>query len=161
MKTYFTGLILVVVLSLGGCNAKRNNSNSSITQIENLPDSCKKTQDFYTNLAIRSEGLICNGKRQGIWKDWYADGTLMDSGLYKDNRRIYDDTLLHRIKGVINFKGNPSKFFIDSTYFFAVTLNMLHNYNDIETFCAGHSEENCKNYEVTRVNQPIDSFCFS
>ena len=81
----------------------------------------------------------------------------MDSGFYKDNRKIYDDTLLHRIKGVITFKGNQSKFYVDSTYFFAVTLNVYYNYNDIETY---PSKELGKNYKIDRVQLPMDSFCF-
>ncbi|MCW3126972.1 MAG: hypothetical protein JWO03_2630 [Bacteroidetes bacterium] len=76
--------------------------------------------------------MVCNDKREGIWKEWYADGRLKDSAMYSNGVRIYADAAIRKAKGALVFRGNPKQFYQDSTYECAVRINTYHGVRDIK-----------------------------
>jgi hypothetical protein len=43
---------------------------------------------YYSNGQLLSKGHIKDGKRNGLWEEWYADETLKWEGSYEDNQTL-------------------------------------------------------------------------
>ena len=65
-----------------------------------LAGNIQESRIFYPDSVgggLASEGFWKDGKREGIWRNWYANGVLMDSLTYVNGERVgeqfsYDST---------------------------------------------------------------------
>ncbi|MBI2967018.1 MAG: hypothetical protein HYY40_04300 [Bacteroidetes bacterium] len=82
------GLILI------HCSCRNRNDEQSI---ENSINQHIQTQgesllkDYYTDGKIKTEGILINGKKNGVWKEYASNGKIEKVNYY------YKDTLIHKL----------------------------------------------------------------
>ena len=102
-------------------------------------DTCRVVTEYeYAHKVL--EGMVCNDRREGLWREWYTDGRLKDSAMYKGGVRLYAPPVNKKIKGTIAFRNNPKQFYKDSTYECSVNLNVYHGLRDIKGDYEGESD---------------------
>jgi len=96
MKNLFLGL--VIILAMVSCTNKevkvveeyfQNGSpkmliNYKLTMGDSTP---LHRTDFHENGSKRMEGNFVDGKRDGEWMSWYANGVVWSKGYFKDGLR--------------------------------------------------------------------------
>ena len=68
---------------------------------------CEETKTRHKNGTISSAGKTCSGQKQGVWEEWYSDGTLRWSGQYK-NDTLQMHTPMDTSALQVSFLGNDS-----------------------------------------------------
>ncbi|MBS1684319.1 MAG: hypothetical protein JSS76_06165 [Bacteroidetes bacterium] len=146
----------VLCLLLASCS---NNSKTASKSEISIADTCQWKKFLYKSGECKAEGRLCNKLRQGLWRDKYVTGGVIDSGIYERGYYVYNDSLLTNISGYVHFKSRPKKFFKDSVYLFSVFLNVPFHYKDIEAHYLEIKYADRK-YDVNINEQPRDSFIY-
>lgn len=81
--TYIRNILLLCVLYSCSGNSGEISFNSVKDRATAINDSCSEVTRYYRNGIVRSQGYICNGERNGSWKEFYSDGSLKWEGNYK------------------------------------------------------------------------------
>jgi hypothetical protein len=97
MKTSQLFMLLIIIVVLGSCeqNKEIKYYTSGKVKEERIYRKSKDTSMYfetyyYINGSIKSEGHICKNEKNGLWKEWYSDGSIKWDGLYNDNIREYE-----------------------------------------------------------------------
>jgi hypothetical protein len=92
-RTYF--YIIMYLLCLVGCQRKQEIEIKGVAGKlnENLflisdTSAIVKYISYHQNGSLKEEGCLLHGKREGIWKQFYNDGTLRWVGRYRNNRSV-------------------------------------------------------------------------
>lgn len=49
---------------------------------------CPDLKVLHKNGALAAQGPACNGMKQGVWQEWYDDGTLRWQGRYRNDTLV-------------------------------------------------------------------------
>jgi hypothetical protein len=152
-RTYF--YIIMCLLCLAGCQRNQEIEFKGVAGKlkENLSlnsdtSANVKYKSYYQNGSLKEEGFLLNGKRNGIWKQFYSDGTLRWIGRYRKGRSVVpelDSTVLDHTS--INKRGVTP----DGYYAFRLKLPDSLSHRDIMYSCTN---------ATLRLNTEYDSSDF-
>ena len=101
LKSLINGFIFVLIVMVS-CNSNtqcRYYSAGELKEkkvfIEKKDTSSYLLTQYYPNGQMKNQGNIINSKREGMWNEWYADGSLLWTGEYDDDYRLQSKTLGH------------------------------------------------------------------
>ncbi len=62
-------------------------------------------KEYYPSNLLKMEGMMKNGKREGIWKAWFEDGKLWSVAFYEKGVR-QGESIVYREGGVKLYQGS-------------------------------------------------------
>ena len=96
-------LFLLISMGLFSCNGEKKSpkpevaetkpvkvdSTLSTFRLTDEKDTVQNGEEIknYKNGAKRIRGMMKDGKRQGVWKSWYEDGTQWSETTFKDGKK--------------------------------------------------------------------------
>ena len=66
-----------------------NTNGQVIRTVETLPDGSQRNSWYYDNGSLRLQGIMIEGEREGIWKEWTEDGTIESTKTYDHGVRVH------------------------------------------------------------------------
>jgi len=90
-------IVLIVMVSCNSNTQYRYYSTGKLEEkrvfIEKKDTSTYLLTQYYPNEQMKIQGKVINSKREGVWNEWYADGSVLWSGEYNDGYRLQSKTI--------------------------------------------------------------------
>ena len=88
-------LALSLILTLASCDAQLTekievtypNGKPEMVLLFNKSGECVRKVEYYDSGAVRMEGAIKDGQRDGEWTAYFPDGRVQSHGYFKDGQR--------------------------------------------------------------------------
>ncbi len=84
---FLISVICISIISACTSDIQVGHPDQSIDSLTSVK--CKKISNYYSNGILKEEGLYCNGKKEGEWKENYPDGDVKWIGKYTKGIRQY------------------------------------------------------------------------
>ena len=102
------------LLDGGFCSTKSFGSDS-FSQVVIWTDEKDKEIDFYENGRKSIEGLFIDGKKVGLWTEWYSSGLKMSEKYHHDGEQTVD-VVTWDINGNLEYKCSYKNWELHGTY---------------------------------------------